>query len=118
MSFIKRTRIISTRVSQDEYEALLRISRENGAHSVSDYVRRMVVGSTVPFPDSDASRDGVAADLAELQRKVDWLVRIVEGAQPTAIEKHFGATQSRPGSRRVNAPKVPAALAARNPVDL
>lgn len=37
--FKRRTRIISFRVSEEEYGHLLRISSESGAHSISDWAR-------------------------------------------------------------------------------
>lgn len=75
MSFIKRNRIISTRVSQDEYEKVQRISRKHGAHSVSDYLRRVMMAET----GQQAAEAGTQeADIAALQRKVEWLLRVVE----------------------------------------
>jgi hypothetical protein len=38
-TFIKRSRIVSFRVSEDEYLRLEEFSRTSGAHSVSDFVR-------------------------------------------------------------------------------
>jgi hypothetical protein len=37
--FYRRTKIISFRVSEEEYGHLLRVSSESGAHSVSDWAR-------------------------------------------------------------------------------
>ncbi len=38
-TFIKRNRIVSFRLSDEEYDRLEQISRAHGAHSVSDFVR-------------------------------------------------------------------------------
>ena len=76
MTFIRRNRIISTRVSEDEYEEILRISRKHGAHSVSEYLRRVMLNSASGLPAVEACNQG--AEIAVLQRKVDWLLHVVE----------------------------------------
>ena len=38
-TFKKRNRIISFRVSDEEFEILLQVSEAQGAHSISDYAR-------------------------------------------------------------------------------
>jgi hypothetical protein len=78
LTFIKRSRIISTRVSEDEYAELRRISRERGASSVSDYVRRLLVNGGRVAPPSETAAGAVAAEIAALHRKVDWLAQVVE----------------------------------------
>ena len=75
MSFIKRNRIISTRVSQDEYEEVQRISRKNGAHSVSDYLRRVMMTEPGHLA---AEASAQQAEIGALQQKVEWLLRVVE----------------------------------------
>ena len=78
MSFLRRSRIISVRVSQDEYEQVERISREHGASSVSDFVRRVLTNSGFSILDSEPNARGVVAQVASLQRQVDWLLHVVE----------------------------------------
>jgi predicted CopG family antitoxin len=96
VSFIKRTRIISTRVSEEEYEELQRISREHGASSVSDYVRRMVVNSIPALLDSENGGHAVAAEVAALHRKVEWLAQILEQGEREAVPRGIGQQNEMP----------------------
>ena len=78
MSFAKRNRIVSIRVTQDEYQTLERISRGHGANSVSEFLRQLIMDSK---PVASAARAGTREfieELDELKRKVDRLSRIVK----------------------------------------
>ncbi len=86
MNFSRRSRIISTRLSEDEYDVVDRISRETGARSVSDFVRQVVLDSTSVFP-SETGTTSVAGRIAALQRKVDWLSAVVERTSHTNGQK-------------------------------
>jgi len=77
MTFTRRSRIISVRVSQEEYEQVERISRERGAHSVSDFVRWVLTTSGISSASSEPCNCGILAQVANLQRQVDWLSAIV-----------------------------------------
>jgi hypothetical protein len=78
MSFVKRTRIVSVRVTQDEYQTLDQISRRHGANSVSEFLRQLIMSSE-PFASTArrAPRE-VAEELDDLKQKVDQLSRLVK----------------------------------------
>jgi len=77
MTFSRRNRIISVRVSQDEYEQVERVSRERGAHSVSDFVRWVLTNGGLALTPAEVCSCGIAAQVAALERKVDWLSGLV-----------------------------------------
>ena len=81
MNFIKRDRIVATRVSQEEYEELQRISREHGAQSVSDFVRRVITNHKSVILAAEAH--SMAMQIDSLQQKVDWLTDIVSQNGPS-----------------------------------
>jgi len=78
VSFVKRSRIVSIRVTQDEYQTLERISREHGANSVSELLRQLIMKSE-PLVSAAGGETPpeVSKELDELKRKVDWLSQIV-----------------------------------------
>jgi len=83
MSFVKRNRIVSIRVTQDEYQVLDRISRRRGANSVSEYLRQLIMNSE---PVVSAARRGareVTEELDALKREVDRLAQLVKLGMPT-----------------------------------
>jgi|HubBroStandDraft_1064217.scaffolds.fasta_scaffold540626_1 hypothetical protein len=78
MSFVKRSRIVSIRVSLDEYQTLERISRRAGANSVSGFIRQVVLSSET-F--NSAAREGsreVTEEIEKLKRRVDRLSQILK----------------------------------------
>jgi predicted CopG family antitoxin len=78
VSFVKRSRIVSIRVTQDEYQTLERISRGHGANSVSEFLRQLIMDSE-PFASAGrAGPRGFGEELDELKRKVERLSRIVK----------------------------------------
>lgn len=88
MSFVKRNRIVSVRVTQDEYQTLERMSRGHGANSVSEFLRKLIMNSE-PFvsPGKGGTRE-FTEELDDLKRKVDRLSQIVKqrGAGQAAPE--------------------------------
>jgi len=74
--FRKRDRIISFRVSQDEYEVLQRVSALQGAHSVSDYARW--VACRIVDDDGHPPPPALLAQVGDLQDRVEELTRQVE----------------------------------------
>ena len=77
LSFVKRNRIVSVRVTQDEYQTLERISRERGANSVSEFLRQLIMSSE-PFASPAMNGTvGVTQEINELKRKVDWLSQML-----------------------------------------
>ena len=77
MTFSRRSRVISVRVSQEEYEEVERLSRERGAHSVPDFVRRVLTTWQQFGAGSELCSSGILEQVAALQRKVDWLSGLV-----------------------------------------
>jgi hypothetical protein len=77
MSFVKRSRIVSIRVSLDEYQTLERISRRAGANSVSGFIRQVILSSET-F--NSAAREGseVLEEIEKLKRRVDRLSQILK----------------------------------------
>jgi hypothetical protein len=81
LSFFKRSRVVSIRITEDEYQTLDRISRGRGAHSVSEYLRQLIMNAA---PVVSATRlvtqdvQDVSEDLDYLKREVDRLSQIVE----------------------------------------
>jgi predicted DNA-binding protein len=70
--FKKRNRIVSFRVSEDEYQTLQRVSEQQGAHSVSDYARYLACRGF------DRHKDhSLAAQLDHLSSRVDDLAHNV-----------------------------------------
>ena len=100
MSFVKRTRIVSVRVSQDEYQILDEVSRRQGANSVSEFLRQLIMNSA-PFSTSAISRDReVVEELAALRRKVDQLSQLVkeQSGKPDSEEITTDEAQSQRGA--------------------
>jgi len=98
VNFIKRDRIVATRVSQEEYEELQRISREHGAQSVSDFVRRVITNHKSVILAAEAH--SMAMQIDSLQQKVDWLTDIVSqnGPSRTAVSTATPADAKRNGA--------------------
>jgi hypothetical protein len=63
------------RVTQDEYQTLDRISRQQGANSVSEFLRERFIHAKIAAS-SAAARD-VTQEIEDLKREVDLLSRIV-----------------------------------------
>lgn len=55
-----------------------RISREHGANSVSDFVRRVLTSSGFSILDDEPITRGVQAQVDALQRQVDWLASLIQ----------------------------------------
>jgi predicted CopG family antitoxin len=77
VSFVKRSRIVSIRVTQDEYQTLERISRQHGANSVSELLRQLIMNSEPLAAAARGETLDFTKELDELRRKVDWLSQIV-----------------------------------------
>jgi len=78
VSFDKRNRIVSIRVTQDEYQILERISRRAGANSVSGFLRQLIMNSeTFQSSAKDGSQE-VTEELKQLKQKVDRLSEILQ----------------------------------------
>jgi hypothetical protein len=77
VSFDKRNRIVSIRVSHDEYQILERISRRAGANSVSGFLRQLIMNSDTFQSQAKDGALGVMEELERLKRKVDRLSEIL-----------------------------------------
>jgi hypothetical protein len=83
VTFLRRNRIISVRVSDEEYQQVERISRERGAHSVSAFVRSILTTWSRSIPSSEPCTSEIMAQVAALQRQVDSLSDVVkQGLRP------------------------------------
>src|SRR5437763_1877592 len=83
--FKARTRIVSFRLSDEEYQSLKTLCVEQGAHSVSEYARAMTCGGLNDGP--GATHGKFEADLqtlrrivSDLQEEMGRLTQIVEGS--------------------------------------
>ena len=77
MSFVRRTRIVSIRVTQDEYQTLDRISRREGANSVSEFLRQLIMNAAPATSASRRRSREVCDELDDLKRRVDRLSQLV-----------------------------------------
>lgn len=64
--FKKRTRIVSFRVSDEEYRKLQKLSRQKGAHSISDYARQLAC--------STDGHNNLAAQVTDLYSRIDQIL--------------------------------------------
>jgi tetrahydromethanopterin S-methyltransferase subunit G len=78
LSFVKRSRIVSIRVTQNEYQTLERISRGHGANSVSEFLRQLIMDSEPVASAAKAGTREFTEELDELKRKVDRLSQLVK----------------------------------------
>ena len=112
MSFIKRNRIISVRVSPQEYERLEQLAQEEGAFSVSDFVRRLLTNAGLSPRIANGGAGRVLSQIAALQREVERLSHLVgahevvaqdEPARPLKRLGHASGTiaQANPGGMLV-----------------
>ena len=78
MSFMKRNRIVSVRVTQDEYQVLDQISRRHGANSVSEFLRQLIMNSEPFASTARAGAREVTDEIDDLKQKIDQLSRLVK----------------------------------------
>jgi hypothetical protein len=81
--FKPKTRMISFRLSEDEYECLRQTSQSRGARSVSDYARvtlcRVVAGNPGAAESPDTRIEQINQKMGELDHEVQRLAKVVEG---------------------------------------
>ncbi len=87
--FRRRTRVVSFRLSDDEYESLRQVSLAEGARSVSDYARvalcRLLGGPR------EAGGDGIEAKVVQLDGQMQALqnelrhLQAMVGQRPEAL---------------------------------
>jgi len=81
--FKRRTRIVSFRLSEEEYEVLKKTCLAHGAHSVSDYARsstcRVIdTNHGSHSPRVEAEIENLSGKVNELQRELERLSQLVE----------------------------------------
>lgn len=81
--FKPKTRMISFRLSEDEYECLRQTSQSRGARSVSDYARvtlcRVVAGNPGAAESSETRIEEINQKMRELDHEVQRLAQVVAG---------------------------------------
>lgn len=96
MSFVKRRRIVSIRVTEDEYHTLQAISQQHGANSVSEYLRRVIMNSEPFASEAKAGTREVTTEIDALKQKVDRLSQLVK--QRLGRQRDQGAIQEDEGT--------------------
>ena len=87
--FRRRTRVVSFRLSDDEYESLRQVSLAEGARSVSDYARVALCRLMGAARESDG--DGIEAKVFQLDEQMQALqdelrrLQAVVGQRPEAL---------------------------------
>jgi hypothetical protein len=76
-----RKRILNFRLTEDEYQSLQKASQENGARSVSDYARSVLLGP-LPPDEPRSLTDELLRRLNDLETRVSALIETVQAAQP------------------------------------
>src|SRR5438128_2631770 len=87
MSFRRRTRMISFRISETEFERLKSKSELRGAGSVSDYARLSLCGELSDDSDHLASRvHQLDGDLRSMRVRVERLTAVVENTRSDVVQ--------------------------------
>lgn len=77
--FRKRNRIVSFRVSEEEFEMLQRVSEAQGAHSISDYARFAACRVFEQSAQPETDLRSIHGRLDELAQQVARLTVLVQG---------------------------------------
>jgi hypothetical protein len=81
----RRTRMISLRVSEREFELLRTKSEAEGARSISDFVRLAICGSAITAADRvDQGIHRLSDDVQQLSAEVRRVTEILEASRPIA----------------------------------
>lgn len=98
MSFRRMTRMISFRVSENEFERLKNKSESKGARSVSDYARLSLCGATATL---DSQHEVKIQELSEgiqrLSLDIRRLFELIEGPQANQDGRHAIADKHKGG---------------------
>ena len=78
MGFVKRNRIVSIRVTQEEYQTLDCISRRQGANSVSEFLRQLIMNAAPVVLANRRKTREVSAQIDDLKREVERLSQMVK----------------------------------------
>jgi len=91
MAYKRKTRVISFRLSEEQYLALREISLSQGARSVSDYARDNLLRQLEPGPTSGEPRgiedriNRLTGEIEELNRIVERLCTAVDRPEPVEV---------------------------------
>lgn len=86
MSYRRRTRMISFRVSEHEFEQLRTISESEGAGSVSDYARLSLCRGSTASPDNIAATiHKLDSELQSLRSHLERLTALVESTHYAVV---------------------------------
>lgn len=76
----RRTRLVTFRLDEQEYQGLREVSIAQGARSISDFTRSTL--SRLIGNQTGSSREALEAEVYRLSREVERLARLVEGHTP------------------------------------
>ena len=98
MAFRRRTRMISFRVSENEFEKLKTESESVGVGSVSDYARLNLCGAehTVPPGQLEARIHQLDGKVQDLSSHLNRLVSLVERTHDAVVNSHPRNNGSQP----------------------
>jgi len=86
MSFTRRTRMISFRVSENEFQVLRTKSEAQGARSISDYARAALRESTgSPDGHLEVCIDLLSVEVQRLSGEIRRLLDLLEGPRPRPV---------------------------------
>lgn len=107
MSHWRRTRMISFRVSEREFEMLKTLSESEGARSVSDFARDALCGSRPGSAQRDPSVafDELRVELEQLKTYVRRMAEILEG-EPHLVNRASPVNDDRRERPPATAPGV------------
>jgi hypothetical protein len=98
----RRTRMISFRVSEPEFELLKVKSEADGARSISDFVRLVLCGSaTGPTDRVDKGINQLSGDIQQLSVEVRRATELLETSRPSAPDRPRMSLTSRKSHRGV-----------------
>lgn len=93
MSYRRRTRMISFRVSEHEFEQLRTISESEGAGSVSDYARLSLCRGHQASPESiDATIRKLDSEILNLRAHLERLTTLVESTHHAVVGASHNGT--------------------------
>lgn len=82
----RRTRLVSFRLDEQEYQGLRERSMAQGARSISDFTRSTL--SRLVDHDTGSSREALEAEVYRLSREVERLARLMEGHTPRGLTEN------------------------------
>ena len=94
MNAYRKTKMISVRISEHEFERLKTASETQGARSVSDFARVVLCGSMdQPETPLNNGMHGLTAATLQLTRGIQRLIELLEGQRPLPPNGRKGAPE-------------------------